>query len=71
MSDEKYLIDRLVAIARENERLVLQLEDVEDNHLDMCAKLEEAKDKIAMLESVKLLQELKEIENAPDIKNGI
>jgi len=62
--DDKYLLDRLIAIARENERHTLLIEELDE-------ALQAAKDKIAILESVELLSELKGIQNAPDTKNGV
>lgn len=59
--DEKYLIDRLILAVRECERR--HIEDLENRLTAKDEELQKAYDKIAMLESVELLAELKDIEN--------
>ena len=61
--DEKYLIGKLIDLARENERQLCRLINYEDQLAAKDEELQKAYDKIAMLESVELLAELKDIEN--------
>ena len=61
MNGDAYMLDRLIAIARENERQKLQLDCQEEQIVELEMALEKANERIAILESVELLAELKEI----------
>ena len=53
--NETYLIDRCISMARECERLHIEKDT-------LAEELDAAQERIAILESVELLQELKEID---------
>ena len=57
MSNETHMLDRLIEMVRENERLQIELNDI-------VPKLEKANDRIVLLESAELLAELKTIEGS-------
>ena len=61
MNSETHMIDRLITLARENERQKLKSDYQEEQIVELEMKLEKANDRIALLESVELLSELKEI----------
>ena len=59
---EKYLVDKCINLARECERHLYQVDKLEEKLNNRDEALEKAYERIAMLESVELLAELKEIE---------
>ena len=64
--EEKYMIDRLIAMAKQCERSDIEIERLEDEINDVKLELEKAHERIAILESVELLSELKVINDAPN-----
>ena len=58
---DNYIIDRLIAAVRECERHLAHIEDLENQLNVRDELLQTAQDRVAILESVELLAELKEI----------
>ena len=61
MNGDAHMLDRLIALARENERQSMEVKSHEEQIVELEMALEKANERIAILESVELLAELKEI----------
>jgi len=60
---DNYIIDRLISAVRECERHLAHIEDLENQLNVRDEMLQAAQDRVAILESVELLAELKDIDN--------
>ena len=67
---DNYIIDRLISAVRECERHLAHIEDLENQLNVRDEMLQAAQDRVAILESVELLAELKDIDNGTRKEQG-
>ena len=61
MNGDVHMLEMLIELVRENERHKLELKNRDDNVVALEMALDQANERIAILESIELLAELKEI----------
>ena len=64
MNGDVHMLEMLIELVRENERQAMEVKNRDDNVVALEMALEQANERIAILESIELLAELKTIEGS-------